>query len=240
MEPSVRALPRAVFVLASAFARGERGEALELVQLARGFVIQCIVHWCTGTLLVNGSHAALLYTQLGRQRRRALPGIAAALAAGTLVGLLLVVLANSLLLLPFAAPLLVLGVSWWTVLQLGLAVALVSACWAGTRAAAAYRLEQRRRRAMTSVDDRPTWRLDAVGAIPPGRGHGGRLLAAFVARADVAGATVYLVCEHRNRDFYRAAGFRAVEAPAAGGFDGKLLMRRAAPRPAARRERLLR
>ena len=81
---------------------------------------------------------------------------------------------------------------------------------------------------MIRVAGSPRWRLELMGATPSRRGHGLALVRALTAASDAAGATVYLVCEPRNRDFYRRAGFRL--APADGkAYDGMLLMRRVAP-----------
>jgi hypothetical protein len=82
---------------------------------------------------------------------------------------------------------------------------------------------------MSSIGQASCWRLDLVGAWPAGKGYGGTLIRRFVSMADAAGATVYLVCEPRNRVFYRRAGFFAIEAPDTRDFRNMVLMRRTAP-----------
>lgn len=65
--------------------------------------------------------------------------------------------------------------------------------------------------------DEPAWYLEILGVAPghQGRGIGGRLLAAGLAQADMAGAPAYLETgEERNVRFYERAGFQ-VRNPAA-------------------------
>lgn len=233
MPARLRDLPIAVFILALALARGTRAEALEAAQLVRGLAIQVALRWCLGEVLVQPGSATLLYSRLDHERSpaRAMRTAAGVLAA-TVVGVGLFWLSNLLLLAPLAALVLALGGSRGDVLTLFLVVPAMRLGWTAWRAGVAYRLERRRERAMTPVGDAPRWRLDLMGATPPGRGHGSALVRALVQRSDAAGATVYLVCQPSNREFYRRAGFRPV--PAEGpAYDGMLLMRRVAPTASA-------
>lgn len=82
--------------------------------------------------------------------------------------------------------------------------------------------------------DRPSFVIDILAVEPAaqGRGLGTRLVEAFAAQADRAGAAIYLVTHNpRNLPFYRKLGFAVVrEAPVPPGLVVAWSMRRPAPK----------
>ncbi|GAC1322417.1 MAG: hypothetical protein NVSMB13_00780 [Mycobacteriales bacterium] len=153
------------------------------------------------------------------------------MAAASGVGLVLFLASNALLIIPIRAAVAVLGLTAdLPIVVLTVAVGRLSLTL--VRALQAYRLERRRQAALLPVGGAPVWRLDLLGASPPGRGYGGALPGLFTAQADRAGAVVYLVTDERNRAFYRQRGFRVVEPTDRRAFQSVLLMRRL-PRLAA-------
>ena len=232
MRVGIHQLPRAVLVLALALARGDRFEMLKVAELIRGLAIQVSLRWVTGGLLYDGHSATLLYSELDPvPRRRLRRGIRTVLGTtlGAVVGIVLVLAANLLFMLPIGALLRLLGMPSLGVQLVALVVVFIRLTWTGARAVRTYALERRRQAAMPRIGNAARWRLDLLGATPAGRGHGARLMKHFVARADAANATVYLICEPENRAFYRRAGFHVVTAPATPDFSNMLLMRRVAP-----------
>lgn len=229
MRPRFRDLPRVVVVLALALARGERFEAFGAAQLVRGLAIQISLRWWLGQVLAVPGRAVLVYSELDHKRSlkqtlRTLVGVAFAVV----VGALLFVMNKLLLVLPVGPVILAFGGDAEDVFVVMVGISVVRLIWTAYRAVTAYLLEHRREAAMVAIDGAPRWRLELMGATPPRQGHGLALVKALTAASDAAGATVYLVCEPRNRDFYRRAGFRTVatDDPA---MSGMLLMRRIAP-----------
>lgn len=229
MRPRLRDLPRVVVVLALALSRGDRFESFNAAQLVRGLAIQVSLRWWLGQVLTVPGRAVLVYTELDHVRSlkrslRTLAGVCFAVA----VGLVLFAANKGLLLLPVGPVVFALGGDAIDLFVLLVGISVIRLIWTTYRAITAYALEHRREAAMVSIAGAPRWRLELMGATPPRRGHGLALVRALTAASDAAGATVYLVCEPRNCDFYRRAGFRV--APADGKvFDGMLLMRRVAP-----------
>lgn len=229
MEPRFRDLPRVVLLLALALARGDRFESLAIAQLVRGLAVQVALRWWLGQVLVVPGRAVLTYTELEhpwsvKQTCRAVCGLIFAVTVGVVLSL-----ANKLVLIfPLGAVLLAVDVSRLHAFVVLLAISMLRLAWTAVRAVTAYRIEHRREKAMLPVDGAPRWRLELMGANPLRQGHGLTLVQALTKKSDAVGATVFLVCEPVNHDFYRRAGFRAV--PAQGRhYNGMLLMRRVAP-----------
>lgn len=229
VRPRLRDLPRATIVLALALARGNRFEAFDAAQLARGLAIQISLRWWLGQVLIVPGRAVLLYSELDHRRGarrmfRTVLGVGFAVS----VGLVLFAVNKVILLLPVAPLIFFLGGDTNDVFFVLVGFSVLRLTWTASRAITAYRLEHRRAAAMAPIGGAPRWRLELMGANPPRSGHGLVLLKALMLKSDAAGATVYLICEPVNRDFYRRAGFRVV--PADGKhFTGMLLMRRIAP-----------
>ena len=229
MRPRLRDLPRTAIVLALALARGNRFEAFDAAQLVRGLAIQISVRWWLGQVLVVPGRAVLLYSELDHRRSpmrmlRTVLGVVFAVA----VGLVLFAVNKVILLLPVAPLIFFLGGDTTDVFFVLVGFSVLRLTWTASRAITAYRLEHRREAAMVPISGAPRWRLELMGASPPRSGHGLVLVKALMRESDAAGATVYLICEPVNRDFYRRAGFRVV--PADGKhFSGMLLMRRIPP-----------
>lgn len=241
MRPRLRDVPQAVIVLALALARGDRHEAMHAAQLVRGLAIQVSLHWWLGQVLTVPGRAVLVYTELdpARSLRRSLRAVAGVVFAAV-VGIVLFAVNLLLIMLPFGSVVLALGGDANDVLVLLVGFCVVGLLWTAYRALSAYGLEHRRQTAMVPIAGERRWRLDLMGATPPRRGHGLALVRALTAASDAAGATVYLVCEPKNRDFYRRAGFRVARADGTC-YDGMLLMRRIAPTQVyARRNNALR
>jgi hypothetical protein len=229
VKARLRDLPSAVLTLANSLSRDTRHEALEVAQLFRGLAIQVALRWCLGELLVVPSRSALVYSQLDAPAGLTRAGrTVAGVGLGTVVGLALFGLSNLLLLMPLVTLLLAVGFSHAQVLPAFVVIPSVRLGWTAWRAAVAYRVERARAGAMVRVGSSPRWRLDLMGSAHPRQGDGLRLVRAFTQRSDAAGATVYLVCQPNNREFYRRAGFRVVET-SGRAYDGMLLMRRIAP-----------
>jgi ribosomal protein S18 acetylase RimI-like enzyme len=229
VTPRIRDLPRAVVVLALSLSRGDRYEAFNAAQLVRGLAIQLSLRWWLGQVLTVPGRAVLVYTELDHPRslKRSLRTLAGACFA-VAVGLVLFAVNKVLLLLPVGPVVFALGGDANDLVFLLVGISVIRLTWTSYRAITAYILEHRREAAMLSLAGEPRWRLELMGASPPRRGHGLALVQALTAASDAAGATVYLVCEPTNREFYRRAGFRV--APADGKvFDEMLLMRRIAP-----------
>ena len=218
-----------MILLALALARGDRFEAFDAAQLVRGLAVQISLRWWLGEVLVVPGRAVLLYTELDHPRSRGRTlrtGLGIVFAV--VVGIVLFAVNKMLLLLPVGPVILALGGNTTDVFLVLVGISVLRLTWTATRAITAYRLEHRREAAMVPIGEAPRWRLELMGATPPRRGHGLALVKALTQESDAAGATVYLICEPGNRDFYRRAGFRAV--PADGkAFSGMLLMRRVAP-----------
>lgn len=218
-----------MIVLAFALARGDRFEAFDAAQLVRGLSVQISLRWWLGQILVVPGRAVLLFTELDHRRdlKRTLRTLLGVVFA-VVVGIVLFAVNKVLLLLPIGPLILALGGDTTDVFLVLVGISVLRLTWTASRAIGAYRLEHRREAAMVPIGGAPRWRLELMGANPPRRGHGLALVKALTKESDAAGATVYLICEPGNRDFYRRAGFRAV--PADGkAFSGMLLMRRVAP-----------
>ena len=195
----------------------------------RGLAIQISLRWWLGQILTVPRRAVLVYTELDAppSLTRSLRTVAGATFA-VVVGIALFAMNKVLVILPVGSVVLALGGDADDVFVLLTGFSAVRLLWTGYRALQAFWVERRREVAMVAVAGAPRWRLELMGATPPRQGHGLSLVRALTAESDAAGATVYLVCEPRNRGFYRRAGFRVV--PTDGRiYDGMLLMRRIAP-----------
>lgn len=227
MNARLRDIPGAVLCLAMALSRGERREALQIAQFVRGLAIQISLRAATGECMVAGSNATLLYSRLDKPRTHP-ARTAVAMLTATVVGVTFFFVSNSLLIVPVVLLLHAAGATADAVEDVILVITAGRLGWTASRAVKTYALERRRQAFLGRVSNQPRWRLDLMGATPPGRGHGTALLKEFVARSDAAGATVYLVTEPRNRAFYRRNGFHAVNTDESA-FRGMVLMRRVAP-----------
>ena len=229
MRPRLRDLPRAVALLALALARGDHCEVLSATRLIPGVAIQLALHWCLREVLVRPGRSVVLYSKLDHDRTvkcslRKVLGIGFAVV----VGLVLFAL-NHLFLLLCLALLILTGGGGNDQVLLGMAMlSIVRLFWTAMRAVKAYRVEHQRGQAMVRLGDAPRWRLELIGATPPGNGYGLSAVRTLTHTSDAAGATVYLVCAPSNYGFYRRAGFRTVPTPGPA-FKQMLLMRRIAP-----------
>lgn len=192
-----------------AFAPYEPLPLLGAARLFSGMAIELVYRWASDQLLADRDNkAVLLYSRTTRRedRTQLLREILGVICA-TVVGIVLVVLTNTVLLLPLGVILVVSGVAerWVTDIVLGIIGArLVVIGW---RATCAYRSE----RSLAARLPRASglrWRIDFLAAVPARCGHGGRLLDAFLREADERSAEVVLHCEARNIAFYRKHGFR--------------------------------
>ncbi len=200
-----------------AFAPYEPLPLLGAARLFSGMAIELVYRWASGQLWADpDSKAVLLYSQTTRveDRRQSLREIIAVVCA-TVVGTVLVSLANTVLLLPLGVILVASGVParWVTDILLGIiGVRLVVIGWRATRA---YQSE----RSLAARLPRASglrWRIDFLAAVPARSGHGGHLLDAFLREADKRRAEVVLHCEARNIGFYRKHGFRVLLADCPG------------------------
>ncbi|MDX6285129.1 MAG: hypothetical protein QOG53_614 [Frankiales bacterium] len=224
-----------------AFASFEANPVQGTVRLFRGFAIQLAYRWGSHQVVTDDDHAVLMWSRLTakwdcRRFARELQGVATAVAVG--VGM--AVLSTAIVAVALREVLTVAGAN--AVTRLWVIVAVVAYRFVLTLYGAwqALRLDVKR---MRLLDD-PVgeyWRIDYLAAQPLGAGHGSRLLAQFLAEADAADASICLVTDPRNRDFYRRNGFRlAGVADPSGDLGDRLLMVRRAPslRRGVRRTRL--
>ena len=129
----------------------------------------------------------------------------------TLVGLVLVAVTSAILLLPVSLALVFTGEHAKIIVGVGLAIVVLRWVMTSWRAVRSYRNEV----VLTARMPDPEvlrWRIDYLAALPVRSGYGGRLLDAFLARADDSMAEVVLHCDRRNIGFYRHHGFRETDA----------------------------
>jgi|GEM_PF-2586528 GNAT superfamily N-acetyltransferase len=230
-------LPRLLCVIVMAFAPYEARPLVGAVKLFRGTAIQLSYRWATGQLVADPTGRAVLLwsapSQSGTSRSlcRQLLGVVTA----TMVGVVLVLVCNGVFLLPLVIALIVVGVAVSPVVVAGLCIvgaSLIITCWRGLLA---HRIE----RELNARLPRPSgvrWRIDCLAAVPARSGHGGRLLDAFLDRADACDAEVVLHCIPRNVAFYRRHGFHVAAGDCPDG--QRLMLRRArSPRPRTRQAR---
>lgn len=197
-------------MLVLAFAPYEARPLLAAGQLFRGMAIQLAHQWGAGRLLADDAdRAVLLWSASGPRQRQDARQEVLSVAAAVLTGVVLFVASNTLLLLPLAAALQVIGVPAPTILDVQLSVVMVRLAVTLWRAVYAY-LHHRRLMAQLPVQVGPRWGLELLAASPQGRGHGRHLLQRFLDGADRADAEVVLHCDMRNVAFYRHHGFRIV------------------------------
>jgi hypothetical protein len=213
-----------------AFASFEPNPVQGTVRLFRGFAIQLAYRWGSRQVVTDDDHAVLMWSRLTKgwnPRRfvREVQGVGFAVAVGTGMA----VLSTAIVAVALHEVLIVARVNAGT--RLWVIVAVVAFRFVLTLYGAwqALRLDVKRMRLL----DEPVgeyWRIDYLAAQPLGGGHGSRLLGQFLAEADAADASVCLVTDPRNRDFYRRHGFRlAGVADPSGDLGDRLLMVRRAP-----------
>ncbi len=211
-------LPRLLGTLVMGFAPYEAQPLLGAAQLFSGMAIQLAYRWATGQVVAAPSNKAVLLwsTTSGRSGRlwlcRELFGVLTAIS----VGITVVVINNTILLLPLGVLLVAADISTKVVADIAMAVVGVRLLMIGGRAFQSYRSEV----ALTAFLPSPRtarWRIDFLAAVPARSGHGGPLLDAFLHQADQRGVEVVLHCEKRNIAFYRKHGFRLLPVEHPGG-----------------------
>lgn len=213
MRISPSRLPRLLEVLVIAFAQYEERPLLGAVELFRGLSMQLAYRWVTGRVVAGtDERAVLLWSVAYRcEARRSLLREALGLLTATAVGLVLVAVTSAILLLPVSLALVFTGEHAKIIVGVGLAIVILRWLMASWRAVRSYRNELE----VTARLPEPEvlrWRIDYLAAQPDRSGHGGRLLDAFLARADDAMAEVVLHSHRRNVGFYRHHGFRESDA----------------------------
>jgi ribosomal protein S18 acetylase RimI-like enzyme len=220
-----------------AFAPYEARPLVGAVKLFRGTAIQLSYRWATGQLATDPKgRAVLLWSAPSRSgTSRSLCRQLFGVVTATMVGVVLVLVGNGVLLFPLGIALIVMGVAVSPVVIAGLCIvgaSLIMTCWRGLLA---HRIE----RELTARLPRPAgvrWRIDCLAAVPARSGHGGRLLDAFLDRADACDAEVVLHCIPLNVAFYRRHGFHVAAGDCPDG--QRLMLRRArSPRHRARQAR---
>ncbi len=217
MRIAPRRLPQLLGVLVIAFAQFEAWPLLGAVALFRGLSIQLVYRWVTGQVLADPSNrSVLLWSNVDSSAGciRLWRKVSGALAA-TAVGFANLCVSAAILVLPLATLLTALGVE--DEVAIGIPWAIVGVGWVITcsRAIRSYRSEVTLM-SQLPPPSAPRWQIDHLAAIPARSGHGGRLLAAFLAQADSCRAEVVLHCDSRNVAFYRKYGFH----PAGTGIPG--------------------
>jgi hypothetical protein len=229
VRPALRDLFHHVLVLATALAVKGDSHSRQVVSLVRGLIIQVAFRTVSRQALVIPGRAVLLWSVVaGRASQPSLRrshGVRYGLAtvAATCLGTVVTGLPLALL-MPLRDGLQLLGMSTRLATLVVLGCAAASLLLMGHGAFGAFRLERHRARRMTTGLAEAVWRLDLLGAPDSGRGHGGRLLDAFLCRADEAGAHVFLVTQTDNVGFYARHGLQ-VRSPAEP--DGMIIMCRA-------------
>ncbi len=219
-------LPRLLGTLVMAFAPYEPLPLLGAAQLFSGMAIELAYRWATGQVIADPTNRAVLLwstTSRGEGRRwlyRELLGVLLA----TFVGIGLVVVNNTILLLPLGVVLVSAGISTQWVADILLAVIGTRLLMIGWRAFQSYRSEVALTARLPSASS-PRWRIDFLAATPIRSGYGGPLLDAFLHQADERGAEVVLHCERRSVAFYRKHGFQLLPVECPG--DKRLMLRQA-------------
>ena len=209
-------LPRLLGTLVMAFAPYEPQPLIGAARLFTGMAIRLAYRWASGQVIADPSNSAvLLWSSTSRREGRPVPyrellGILLA----TSVGIALVVLNNTILLLPLGVLLVVAGIATKWVADILLAVIGIRLLMISWQAFRSYRSEVALSARLPSPST-PRWRIDFLAAVPARSGHGGTLLDAFLRQADERGAEVVLHCQRRNVAFYRKHGFQLlpVECP---------------------------
>ena len=219
-------LPRLLGTLVMAFAPYEPLPLLGAAQLFSGMAIQLAYRWATGQVVADPSNrAVLLWSITSRgERRRWLYREPFGVLCATVVGIGLVVINNTILLLPLGVVLVLAGVSARWVTDILLAIIGTRLLMIGWVALRSHRSEV----ALTGrlpTATRPRLRIDLLAAAPARSGRGGPLLDAFLRQVDEGGAEVVLHCERRNVAFYRKHGFQLLPVTCPG--DQHLMFRQA-------------
>jgi GNAT superfamily N-acetyltransferase len=217
-------LPRLLGTLVMAFAPYEPLPLLGAAQLFSGMAIELAYRWATGQVIADPTNRAVLLwsmTSRGVGRRRLCRELSGVLVA-TVVGICLVVINNTILLLPLGVMLVSVGAPTGWVADVVLAVIGMRLLVIGWRAAGSYRNEVALTARLPSAAT-PRWRIDFLAATPARSGYGGLLLDTFLRQADERGAEVVLHCERRNVAFYRKHGFQLLPVNCPG--DQHLMVR---------------
>jgi hypothetical protein len=226
VRPALRDLLHHVLVLATALAVNGDVHPRRVAALVRGLSVQLAFRTITRQALVIPGRAVLLWSVVGIGHDPKVSRGRVALAALVATGLGTAVTGFPMvLLLPMEIGIDLLGASEQLATLVVVGAAACSLLLMGHGAVVAFRAERRRARRMTADDQAPVWRLDLLGALDSGQGHGGRLLDAFLDRADHAGAHVFLVTQPVNVGFYARHGLQVL-SPAEP--DGMIIMRRLA------------
>jgi hypothetical protein len=236
MRISAARLPRLLGVVVIAFAPYEERPLLGAVQLFRGIAIQISYRWASGQILADQENRSVLLWSVAFGTRRPLHRELFGMLTATSVGIGLVVISNSLLLLPLGLILVAAGAGIRVVTDIGLGVIGARLLLTSWRAFLAYRNElMLSARLPTPATLR--WRIDYLASMPPRSGYGGHLLDVFLDHG--SGAEVVLHCEMRTVAFYRKHGFHVVGGRSP---DGQNLMLRQArslrPQPRGNAARL--
>jgi GNAT superfamily N-acetyltransferase len=213
-----------------AFAAFEANPLQGVVQLFRGFAIQLAYRWGSHQVMTDDEHAVLMWSRLnGRWSARRFANEVLGVVFAVMVGVFMFVLSNMLITVVLRTALQFAGVSNGTQAIVIVSVIALRLVLTLRGAWLALRLDHKRM-ALLEPGGGEAWRIDYLAAQPLGAGHGSALVRRFLAAADEADASICLVTDPRNRDFYRRNGFRVANvSDHAGDLGDRLLMVRRAP-----------
>jgi GNAT superfamily N-acetyltransferase len=208
---------RLLTVLVLAFADNKRG-LLPNAGLLRGMAIRFSYRWAAGQVLADGNDkAVLLWSPLTpdpnwRARIRTIASVLFAamveLTWSVLSGAPIALLINGLLRISRLRII--------TLRDVLVVVVAIRSSDAVARGIRAYQYHQSMIRGLPPATS-SRWCIDSLAAVPAGRGHGGRLLETFLARADALTVETVLHCATRHLAFYRRYGFHLICSSPGGG-----------------------